>query len=478
MHSTSVGLAGLAILSLTSTLIGQGMTTANAFAQPPLHRIGDVSGDGRDDLLVKIGSNFEVLDSTTNAPIPYLQRSATALPNTIRRYTPVGDYDGDGRDDLFHWIEGAAGVFTLVSGANGNVLLQINGPAQIGGGADFDGDGRSDLMLVTAGTARIRSSRTGADLVQVPSTGGTQAQFFTSVIPVGDENGDGCEDAALVFFGYGGNPYDFEHLVRGPAGVNAGTWNRLRPVGDVNADGKADFFCASLSPVLTPHVFEGGSLATIWQFPGAITGTDGAGIGDVDGDGRADITVYFFQTHQVFSGATQAPLAGTVPTHQVITLGDLDGDGRAECVMNGLRYEWSDPALPIASRMLRRGTPGTTNDGRRPYLVTRGHCGLGRTVFFDMRGGLPNGATLLFYGSNVDIDLAPLGAPDNRCYTSLAGGFAFVANANGVAQYQATMPVSPSLLGASLSLQAVVVDPAANALGLVTSNAIDLTTNN
>lgn len=40
------------------------------------------------------------------------------------------------------------------------------------------------------------------------------------------------------------------------------------------------------------------------------------------------------------------------------------------------------------------------------------------------------------------------------------------------------MPASPSLLGTSLSLQAVVVDAAANALGLVTSNAIDLSTNN
>ena len=52
------------------------------------------------------------------------------------------------------------------------------------------------------------------------------------------------------------------------------------------------------------------------------------------------------------------------------------------------------------------------------------------------------------------------------------------ANADGIAQHQVTMPVSPTLLGASISLQSVVVDPLANALGLVTSNAIDLTTNN
>lgn len=41
-----------------------------------------------------------------------------------------------------------------------------------------------------------------------------------------------------------------------------------------------------------------------------------------------------------------------------------------------------------------------------------------------------------------------------------------------------TIPVSPGLLGASLSLQAVVIDPLANVLGLVTSNALDVTTAN
>lgn len=46
---------------------------------------------------------------------------------------------------------------------------------------------------------------------------------------------------------------------------------------------------------------------------------------------------------------------------------------------------------------------------------------------------------------------------------------------NGLAAYSLPIPASAALLGAMASVQAAAVDPAANSLGLVTANAIDLT---
>lgn len=473
-HTTR--LATLAV-AFAAPLTAQGMTwtslPGNALGIP----VGDVTGDGIDDLLTTYqvsatGWNYRVFDATTGTELAFLQRPAGSPPFAYPNYRAIGDHDGDGREDLAY-TDASTTTCTVVSGTNGSTLLSLTsgGGVLAGGGADFDGDGVPDLMYTENSAAKIRSGRTGAILFQQNPIVGVYHTF--RIAPAGDVNGDGYEDA--VTFGYGQVSVPM-YVVAGPAGTLLGPWFNANVVGDVTGDGKVDVFTAPPgSPAPAPTILAGGSFTVAWTLPTALAAV---GMGDVDGDGIGDVGTRAGITFEALSGATHAPLPGVAMNAEVGRLGDIDGDGRSECAMAGARFEWSDPTVPIASRKLRRGVASTTSSGRRPTMATRGHCGLGGTVFFDLRGNEPNGLVLLVYGSIASVELTPLGAPNNFSLTTVDGAFGFVADGNGVAQFAATLPTSPTLLGTGLSLQSVAADPAANAFGLVTSHAVDVETHN
>lgn len=437
--------------------------------------VGDVTGDGRADYATQQSLSgvitWQVRDGTTGALVSYL-----ATPwATLDRFFGVGDVNGDGQDDVC-WFQNAMQQSTIRSGADGSTLLSL-ASSTVEGGADIDGDGLGDLLVTTIGPGGsadtwIRSSRTGTSLFSYlwSTSSGLVSNHW---VVLGDENGDGFDDAGIASSSYSGGA-SLGLLVHGPDGSQTALGLMGgEPCGDVDGDGATDVlanFNAGFNPF--PYVLAGGSHATIWSLaPGQTI----HGVGDVDGDGHVDLAVITVSpaSTAVYSGATHLPLAGVL-TAQPIPLGDLDGDGRVECTVNGFRCEWVDPAAPIASRMLRRGHGGTTSSGRKPTIVTRGHCGLGHTIWFDLRGNEPNSLVAFAFGDAVDIDLASLGAPGNRSYTTVVDAIPLLADAHGVVTRSVVMPVAPALLGVGTSVQAATFDPAANALGLVTSNAIDL----
>lgn len=469
----SVSLAVLAAAAASTPTTAQGMTLGGGVGNSAA--LGDLNGDGRGDYLeiVFFPGTFVPHDGATGAVIPYLIRSFGS--NDI--YVAVGDMDGDGRDDVAYHAS-ATGTSTVLSGADGSTLWTGSDPVL--GGCDLDGDGRSDLFVRTVGatdvTTWIRSSRTGLALFSHVEPLGTSDLY--ALRSLGDENGDGHADALLVVSNVLTGGESAVGVIHGPDGSLTG-WavsRRLHPAGDIDVDGATDILQAP-EPLsgLAPVVVRGGSHTTLWTF--AIDSI-AAAIGDVDGDGVADMATFALTGNRTWSGATQLQLPGATFVAIPRPLGDIDGDGRSECADNSILYQWNDPALPIASRMLRRGVPGTTSSGRKPTIVTRGHCGLGSTVWFDVRGCEPNSLVAFAIGEAATADLAPLGAPGNHSYTTLLGLQALLADGFGLAKLTAVMPTTPSLLGATASVQAATFDPAANALGLVTSNAIDLTTTN
>ncbi|MCA8975602.1 MAG: PQQ-binding-like beta-propeller repeat protein, partial [Planctomycetes bacterium] len=70
----------------------------------------------------------------------------------------------------------------------------------------------------------------------------------------------------------------------------------------------------------------------------------------------------------------------------------------------------------------------------------------------------------------LPLDLTPFGAPGCEVYTGPVGTVLVLAPA-GTASWSLQLPYSPGLVGMAFYQQAFVYDPAANVLGLVTSNA-------
>ena len=368
----------------------------------------DLNGDGAGDLAV--GAPTEsVADEATNGAFgagrAYLLSGADG--SVLRAFVSpqpegngefgqavaaLGDVDGDGRCDV---VVGAPGEFFntgrayVFSGATGAVLRTLDSPivdrnpgaravlfgSAVAGAGDVNGDGRPDLVVgapraqeddtgtLGAGRAFILSGADGSVLHRLqPSPTLNNTEFGSAVAGIGDLDGDGRPDVAVGAYSFGfsslgtpGQAYAFS----GASGAALLTLDPPEAVGDDRYDGRYG-----------------------WSV---------VGVGDVDGDGRADLAVGAPGEGGVGSGGGEigsgqgrvyvhsgadgsvlaryeSLLADYTPGQSNVQGGfgaslaaaDLDGDGRAEVVVGassegagnveraGRAYVFSAP-LPTAT---------------------------------------------------------------------------------------------------------------------------------
>lgn len=237
--------------------------------------IGDVDGDGADELLCGSGDGqfycYEILDNdqrfTVDAPVFFTNEAGESLTVSGGHSAPaILDVDGDGVTDVvsgagdgrLYWLRGLGGL----TFAEPQLLLDPGmGEVQVfPAAADMDGDGVTDLLVGSAGGGlAIYKGKSGGGF------GSKQAISLPEEISdwaapcAVDLNGDGTLDIALgTFHGYvaklvrQGDSYTFtgyfeggEENYKGNTHLKFG--NNCKPVFyDVNGDGALDLICGQL----------------------------------------------------------------------------------------------------------------------------------------------------------------------------------------------------------------------------------------
>ncbi|SEQ32801.1 Repeat domain-containing protein [Lentzea albida] len=247
-------------------------------------------------------------------------------------------------------------------------------------GADVSGDGRADLVLVATGPTG--SGRTEAHVLDAATGYSTwyshwaTAAGYTSAASdkhlVGDVNGDGRSDLVIVGTGPTGSGRMEAHVLDGATGYSTwlahwataagyGNSSTRYGLGDVNGDGRADLVLIGTGPTgsgrTEAHVLDAATGYSTWLANWATAAgysgapTDRHLVGDVNGDGRADLVIV--GTGPTGSGRTEAHVLDAATGYSTWiahwptaagysggdndrhVLGDVNGDGRADLVIVG-----------------------------------------------------------------------------------------------------------------------------------------------
>ena len=325
---------------------------------PEAVAMGDVNGDGRTDVVMTTSSYSDPNDYKL---IVYLQQADTQLADPVFYQAGnglsvgVGDLNNDGRADVAVTLDSGIGVFLQT--ADGRLApmvtyaprrTDITMPTAFVRVSDMNGDGLLDVVA-------MESSGDGVNVHFQNANGTLNAPARFPVLhgggddlEVGDVNHDGLPD--IVVMSGQGYSHSFGVLLQQPGGTfSAPVYYYVGvqypggiAVGDVNGDGRADVVVTYGGNYPASHlaVFyqnESGSLNPPVALP-ANDIPDSVEVADINHDGRMDILVLHggWSAMSVYLQDGQGgllpyelyelPYASWYNSHG-IAVGDVSGDG-------------------------------------------------------------------------------------------------------------------------------------------------------
>ena len=298
---------------------------------------GDVNGDGRDDLVTFLRDSAGTGSARGDVYVAF--SNGTGFGSGIKKHDwfcirdevcALGDVNGDGRDDLVTFLRDSSGT----GSSRGDVYVALSTGSGFGPGlkkhdwfcirdevcalGDVNGDGRDDLVTFLRDSSGTGTSR--GDVYVALSTGTgfgpglKKHDWFcikTEVCTLGDVNGDGRDD--LVTFlrdssGTGTSRGDvyvaFSNGSSFGSGIKKHDWFCIKTevceLGDFNGDGRDDLvtFLRDTSggtgrgDVYLAFSNGSGFGAGLKYHDWFCIKTEVCGVGDFNGDGRSDLVTF------------------------------------------------------------------------------------------------------------------------------------------------------------------------------------------
>jgi hypothetical protein len=458
---------------------------------PEAAAIGDVTGDRLSDVLLVTSYYFDPdsdyklfvyrqqADGTLADPVKYTTGGTYPMPP---RTVAVGDVNGDGRNDVVVGNGGAAvGVFYQnVSGTLDPVVLHSTIDSQCVRIADLDSDGRLDVVGAGWATGTVTVFRQQADgLLAAPLVYPAPHSGYDD-LEVGDLDHDARADVAVMSGQLYATP-NVSVLYQQPGGTLGGLVSRFvgvnqlshgLGVGDVTADGRNDVVLSygGNQPDSRLAVFAQAVDGTLPTTPTPLPSYDipePVEVADLSVDRRADVLVAHggFQQLGVYvqgaGGVLGAETLDPIPyaSHynpHGLAVGDVDNDGLPDVAIadynNGLVVLRHAPAPPAQFYTTAPCRLLDTRTGGQPLLANtdRAFAAIGRCgVPTDVRA-LSINLTAVDPGASGHLRLHSWGPPPPSSSLNFVAGRTRANNAilplgsTGEILVRCVMPAAPT----------------------------------